>query len=175
MGLDPFIGTIHMFGGNFAPRGYAFCNGQLLQIAQNTALFSILGTTYGGDGRTTFGLPDLRGRVPVHAGSGPGLSRISLGEKGGNASTILNMNNLPAHAHDVALKCNTNAGSSNDPEGNAPTASGANLIYGDQNPREFMLSTSTSSVGSAQSFENRGPFQAVNFIIALIGLYPSRN
>ncbi|GAB5552347.1 MAG: hypothetical protein Sapg2KO_19380 [Saprospiraceae bacterium] len=100
-GAEPFIGEISMFGGNFAPRGWAFCNGQLLPIAQNTALFSLLGTTYGGDGRTTFGLPDLRGRVPVHFGNGPGLSDYRLGQKGGAERMILNVTQIPSHNHTV--------------------------------------------------------------------------
>ena len=98
---EPFIGEIRMFAGNFAPRGWAFCDGQLLPISQNTALFSILGTTYGGDGRTTFGLPDLRGRVPVHAGRGPGLSDIRLGQKGGAETSTLTVANMPNHNHDI--------------------------------------------------------------------------
>ena len=175
MGLDPLIGTIHMFAGNFAPRGYALCNGQLLQINQNTALFSILGTTYGGDGRTTFGLPDLQGRSPVHAGSGAGLNTVRLGQKGGNATTTLTVSNLPAHSHTVLPPCNTNNGSSNDPEGNALNASGANLIYGAAGANEFMAPSDSSMAGSGVSFENRQPFQAVNFVIALVGTFPSRN
>ena len=101
--MEPLLGQIIMFGGNFAPRGWAFCDGQLLPIAQNTALSSILGTTYGGDGRTTFGLPDLRGRVPMGGGHGPGLSPRSLGQKGGNETTTLTVSNLPPHNHSAAL------------------------------------------------------------------------
>ena len=96
---SPFIGQITLFAGNFAPRGWAFCNGQLLSIAQNTALFSILGTTYGGNGQTTFALPDLRGRVPVHAGQGPGLSNYDLGQQGGAESVTLTTAQMPAHTH----------------------------------------------------------------------------
>ncbi|MFY1113097.1 MAG: tail fiber protein, partial [Methanosarcinaceae archaeon] len=98
---EPFIGEIRMFAGNFAPRGWAFCDGQLLPISQNTALFSILGTTYGGDGRTTFGLPDLRGRVPVHAGSGPGLSTVRLGDTGGAETVTLSQAQMPSHNHTI--------------------------------------------------------------------------
>src|SRR3954468_23228168 len=98
---EPFLGEIRMFGGNFAPRGWAFCNGQILSIAQNTALFSLLGTTYGGNGQTTFGLPDLRGRVAVSAGQGPGLSNYSLGELAGSESVTLTSANMPAHNHSV--------------------------------------------------------------------------
>ena len=172
---DPFLGQITMFGGNFAPRGWAFCDGQLLDIASHTALFSILGTTYGGDGRTTFGLPDLRGRAAVHAGSGPGIPPVGLGQKGGIATTNLTINNLPAHSHSVAPRCNTNDGSSNDPEGNVPNASGASLIYGAAGTNEFMAATNSSTVGSNVGFENRPPYQGVHFIIALVGIFPSRN
>ena len=108
--MEPFIGQIMMFSGNFAPRGWAFCDGQLLAIAQNSALFSIVGTTYGGDGRTTFGLPDLRGRTPVHQGNGPGLPPVSLGQKGGAASTTLIVQNLPAHTHAATVTENLSVG-----------------------------------------------------------------
>lgn len=100
-GPEPYIGEISMFGGNFAPRGWAFCDGQLLPIAQNTALFSLLGTIYGGDGRTTFALPDLRGRVPVHSGNGPGLSDYRVGQRGGSERIILTINQIPSHNHSV--------------------------------------------------------------------------
>jgi len=106
-GLDPFIGEIIMFAGNFAPRGWAFCDGQLLPISQNSALFSILGTTYGGDGRTTFALPDLRGRVPIHAGSGPGLSYRNLGAKEGQEEMSLTVSQIPSHTHSNSIPVNT--------------------------------------------------------------------
>jgi microcystin-dependent protein len=105
--MEPFIGQIMMFGGSFAPRGWAFCEGQLLPISQNAALFSILGTTYGGDGRSTFALPDLRGRVAIHPGSGPGLSNYRLGEKGGVESVALNVNQIPAHSHGISASNGT--------------------------------------------------------------------
>ncbi|NOT56941.1 MAG: phage tail protein, partial [Deltaproteobacteria bacterium] len=116
---DPFIGEIIMFGGNFAPRGWAFCNGQLLSIAQNTALFSILGTTYGGDGRTTFALPDLRGRVPVHAGNsqGPGLPPVQLGEMAGSPSVTLTVSQMPMHNHLVVA---SQTATTTDPNGGVP-------------------------------------------------------
>src|SRR5688572_5350285 len=115
---EPFIGEIIMFAGNFAPRGWAFCSGQLLSIAQNTALFSILGTTYGGNGQTTFALPDLRGRCPVHQGQGPGLSNYSLGQVGGTESVTLIASQLPPHSHTVA--CSANDANLGLPEGNFP-------------------------------------------------------
>src|SRR5213083_190033 len=106
MAQDPILGCIFMFAGNFAPRGYALCQGQLLSIAQNTALFSILGTTYGGNGQTTFGLPDLRGRAPVGQGQAPGLNNVQLGESGGIQSASLTINNMPAHNHAVTVSVN---------------------------------------------------------------------
>ena len=111
--MEDYIGIIKLFAGNFAPRAWAFCDGQLLSINQNTALFSILGTTYGGDGRTTFGLPDLRGRVPMHAGSGPGLSPRRLGEKGGAENTTLTASNLPAHSQTGHLNLSNGKGDIN--------------------------------------------------------------
>jgi microcystin-dependent protein len=117
---EPFIGEIKMFGGNFAPRGFAFCDGQLLSISQNTALFAILGTTYGGDGRTTFGLPDLRGRVPVHAGTGPGLSSYRIGQKGGTETTTITVANLPAHSHPYAAPAVSEDGNTSVPTGAVP-------------------------------------------------------
>ena len=107
---DPFLAEIVMFGGNFAPRGWAFCDGQLLAISSNTALFSLLGTTYGGDGRTTFGLPELRGRFAMHPGNGPGLSSRKLGQKGGSERVTLAITNLPSHTHQ--LRCNSGAADS---------------------------------------------------------------
>jgi len=122
--MEPFIGQIIMFGGNFAPRGWALCDGQLLQISTNTALFSILGTIYGGDGRTNFALPDMRGRAPVHAGNGAGLPNVNLGEHGGNPTTILTEANLPSHTHDakatqaLAIGVSTKDGDQASPSGN---------------------------------------------------------
>lgn len=125
--METFLGQIIMFGGNFAPRGWAFCNGSLIAINQNQALFSLLGTTYGGDGRTTFALPDLRGRAPIHYGQGPGLSNRTLGEKSGVESNILNVNQLPSHNHlaSGAVKASNVVATDSDPIGKYP----ANCIY----------------------------------------------
>src|SRR5688572_18111229 len=108
--MDEFIAIIKMFGGNFAPRGWALCNGQILSIAQNTALFSLLGTTFGGNGQTTFALPDLRGRVPIHPGQGPGLSNYSLGQQAGTETVTLTINNMPAHGHPFAVPASSAEG-----------------------------------------------------------------
>ena len=178
---SPFIAEIVMFGGNFNPRGWALCDGQLLNISSHTALFSLLGTTYGGDGRTTFALPDLRGRVPVHPGSGPGLSPRRLGEKGGSETNTLSVNQLPSHFHaagGLKMQGNTNGSSTEDPSdaslceadsnvynGNAPDAPmAANTVVGD-----------TAATGGGQSVNNMQPFLGINFIIALTGVFPSRN
>lgn len=173
--MEPFIGQIILFAGNFAPRGWALCDGQLLPISQNQALFSILGTTYGGDGRTTFGLPDLRGRVPVHQGHGPGLSDYHLGQKGGIETVTLTAAQMPPHAH--SLHANENPGDSPDPAGAAISDSkGRDRDF--QKSGEVNVTMSASSIGSTggnQPHENRQPYLAVNYIIALQGIYPSRS
>lgn len=174
-----------MFGGNFAPRGWAYCDGQLLSIAANTALFSILGTTYGGDGRTTFALPDLRGRAPIHQGTGPGLSTYRLGERGGNEQSYLNVTNLPSHNH---LGSGTIKAAFTPPAGggNTTSPSGANLsgvsgsnIYSNQAPNVTMaannVNVTVSNTGGNMPFSNMQPFLVVNFIIATVGIFPSRN
>ncbi|MEZ6135456.1 MAG: tail fiber protein [Pirellulaceae bacterium] len=169
---EPFIGQIIMFGGNFAPRGWAFCDGQLLPIAQNTALFSILGTTYGGDGRTTFGLPDLRGRVPLHAGSGPGLSPRPLGFRGGSESVVLQVANLPAHSH--SLKASTNEATTQVPTGQVLADARLNA-YGAGPAAAVMEDSSIGSTGGNQPIGIAPPQLAINFIIALQGIFPSRS
>lgn len=170
---EPFIGQIVMFAGNFAPRGWAFCNGQLLAIAQNTALFSILGTTYGGNGQTTFALPDLRGRVPVHPGQGPGLSNYSLGQSGGAESVTLNAAQLPPHNHSVA--CSSDDATSGDPNANFPSAFTQKIYANAATPGRFMNGGVISPVGGGQPHTNIQPYLCVNFIIALEGIFPSRN
>lgn len=177
---DPFIGEIIMFGGNFAPRGWALCDGQLLPISQNTALFSILGTTYGGDGRTTFGLPDLRSRTPVHAGNGPGLSTIRLGEKSGNEITFLNTVNLPphSHGHDHDLLASSGEGETGEPSNQILSKTTEDIYHSagsDTALSPNSISNDATATGGRQGFSNRGPFMAVYFIIALQGTFPSRN
>ena len=181
---EPFIAQIVMFGGNFAPRSWAFCDGQLLPIAQNTALFSLLGTTYGGDGRTTFGLPDLRGRFPMHPGSGPGLSPRQLGQKSGTETTTLTVNQIPPHTHTGTgtVKVSGDAANTSDPTGNTLALAEA---YSDQafpvSPavplklRADSVEVTNANTGGGQSHSNMPPFQCVNFIIALQGIFPSRN
>ncbi|MBU0550812.1 tail fiber protein [Myxococcota bacterium] len=167
---EPFIGEIRMFGGNFAPRGWAFCDGQLLPIDQNPALFSLLGTNYGGDGRTTFALPDLRGRAPIHAGNGPGLSPRVLGQAGGAESVTLNTQHLPSHAHDL-LATQAPATEAAPHDGVFALAETDRYHQGEADAR---LSPALSA-GGGQVHSNLQPQLAVSFIIALVGIYPSRN
>ncbi|WP_397364470.1 phage tail protein [Olleya sp. R77988] len=175
--MEQFIGQIMMFGGNFAPRSWALCDGQLLAITQYQALFSILGTTYGGDGRTTFGLPDLRGRVPVHAGSEPGLPVVRLGQKGGEATVTLNVNQIPAHGHSAAIEAVSplprGVAAGPNPT-NAYNAEGGVYAEG-KNAKMAADSVSIGQTGGNQAHDNMQPFQGVNYIIALDGLYPSRS
>jgi len=180
---DPFIAEIVMFGGNFAPRQWAYCDGQLLAISQNSALYSLLGTTYGGDGRTTFGLPDLRGRVPVGPRNGPGLSSYRLGQRGGTESSTLSTNNLPAHNHAATaqLNCVAGPGNTNVAAANYPSkdlgVSSATYHSGpsDSQMASGAVAVTTANTGGGTSFENRQPYLAINFIIALQGVFPSRN
>ena len=167
---EPFIAQIMMFGGNFAPRGWALCNGQILSIAQNTALFSLLGTTFGGNGQTTFALPDLRGRVPVHPGQGPGLSSVTLGEVGGVETVTLTQNQIAGHGHGVAAS-NGTAGASR-PANNFLAAGGS---YATATDGTVMNPGMIQASGGSQPHENRQPYLGVNFIIALQGIFPSRN
>lgn len=183
---DPFLGQMMLFGGNFCPRGWTGAEGQLLAISQYSALFSLLGTTFGGDGRTTFGLPDLRGRVPLGGPSaGPGLAAIRLGEKGGRTDVTLTVNELPSHSHMV----NANNGHVNfadrlgpgddflgAPDVNAPGNPAPDLrIYSDQTPNVQMDPRMISNTGNSQSFNIRTPYLGMTWCIALQGVYPSRS
>lgn len=170
---EPFVGEIRMFAGNFAPRGWAFCDGQLLAVSQNDALFSLLGTIYGGDGRTTFGLPDLRDRIPIHAGTGPGLSPRRLGAKSGAEKETLTVNQLPSHTH--TMKGSTGLAQVSTPQGRVlGRTTGVDLYIGDP-PSVNMASAAITGVGGSRSHTNLMPFLCVNFIIALVGIYPSRH
>ena len=173
--MDPFIGQIMLFAGTFAPRGWSLCQGQLLPIAQNTALFSILGNTYGGDGKVTFALPDLRGRVPVSSGQGPGLSPYDLGQGGGAEAVTLLSTEMPAHNH--VLLANNAAADQSEPAGNvlASESAGATQIYSNATPTAPMSPMSMSAAGGSQPHENLPPYLCLNYIIALEGIYPSRN
>ncbi|MDO7172888.1 phage tail protein [Mariniflexile sp. AS56] len=172
--MEPFIGQIQAFGFNFAPRGWAQCNGQLLAIAQYQALFSLLGTTYGGDGRTTFALPDLRGRNMINHGTGPGLSNINLGQKGGNENTTLTTQNLPAHTHPVSIPVNTAIGAESNPAGQH-IASHANAFSEASTSGQNLAPVTTGNTGGAIPFSNRSPYLGINICIAVEGIFPSRS
>ena len=171
--MEGYIGEVRMFGGNFAPRNWAFCQGQLLPINQNQALFSILGTTYGGNGQVTFALPDLRSRVPVGPGQGPGLPVVQLGEVGGEWSHILTVPELPAHNH-LATAPGSNTATSKSPSGAAPAFTAGGASYGPAADLSMIPGT-IANTGGGQSHNNVQPFLGLNFIICLYGIYPSRN
>ncbi len=185
MAADPFLAEITLFAGNFAPRGWAFCDGQLLSISSNSALFSLVGTIYGGDGRTTFGLPDLRGRAVIGPRHGPGLSSYREGQKGGVEYVILNSTQIPSHSHSAAGTVQASFvppsfANSNQPAGRnfgAPGA-GTNVYTNNANTTTMAannVSVAVGNTGGNGDHENRQPFQAINYIIALFGIYPSRN
>jgi microcystin-dependent protein len=180
----PYIGEIRIFGGNFAPRGWALCAGQLLNISDNQELFSVIGATYGGDGRSTFALPDLRGRAPIHFGAGPGLGNYSRGQRGGAETVTLTAPQAPAHTHDVSVEVRAVAGAGNQSAPGdhvwAADPRGATNIYSDAEPDTTMkanavVGTAEPNAGGGWEHENRPPFLAINFIIALQGEYPPRN
>ena len=172
---SPFIGEIKIFAGNFAIRGFALCNGQLLSIAQNTALFSILGTTYGGNGQTTFGLPNLQGRFPMHWGNGAGLSPRVIGETGGTESVTLTAAQMPAHTHPFTPPCSNGPGGFDSPVGRVPAISANAENFAAAPGNAAMAAGTTGSAGSSQPVPNMPPFLCVTFIIALQGIFPSRN
>lgn len=179
--MDPFLAQIVMFGGTFAPRGWAFCQGQLLPIAQNQALFSLLGTTYGGDGRTTFALPDLRGRTPIGVGTGPGLTNRRQGAQGGTETVTLNILQMPSHTH--RGKLSTEEGVRDTPQANdIPAVTTMTSGLATVKLKSFGLETSnsvdsdsTGSTGGGQAHNNMPPFNTIHYIIALQGAYPSRD
>jgi microcystin-dependent protein len=172
MAAQPFIGEIALFAGNFAPLGFAFCNGQLLSIADYDALFALIGTTYGGDGQTTFALPDLRGRVPIHQGTNVGNTYV-IGQLGGAENVTLNTTQIPAHTH--APVANSNTGNADTPSGNVWAKATNATPYG-ATPATLNLNASTiGNIGGGQAHSNMIPFIAVNYIISLFGIFPSPN
>ena len=174
---DQFVGEIRIFAGNFAPTGWAFCNGQLLPIAQNTALFSLLGTMYGGDGQTTFALPNLQGAAPLMAGQGAGLSNRVQGETGGQAAVTLLTTELPSHTHTVSAT--SSPGSDPDPSGNvwgvAAVARGTVMYAADPGSGAQMSAQAFATAGPSLPHNNMPPYLALSFIIALQGIYPPRS
>lgn len=163
----PFVGEIRIFAGNFAPVGWAFCDGSLLAIAENDALFNLIGTTYGGDGQSTFALPDLRSRVPVHMGSG-----LSLAQTGGEETVTLTVNQMPAHTH--VPQANSGTGTQTSPAGNV-WANSANAPYSANAPNAAMDPAAAGLAGGSQPHDNMIPFLAINFIISLFGIFPSQS
>ena len=173
---DPFLGEIALVPYTFAPKGWAFCDGQILSIAQNTALFALLGTTFGGNGQTTFALPDLRGRAPLHVGGsqGPGLSAYFLGQSGGVEGVTLLASQMPTHSHGV----NADGGNgTSDSPSNAIMGKNASGVpqYSGNAPTTTMAAAAIANAGGSQPHENRPPFLAMNYIIAMQGIFPSQN
>jgi microcystin-dependent protein len=189
--MEPFLGMLALMGFNFAPRGWASCNGQLLSIAQNSALFALLGTTFGGDGQTTFALPDLRGRAAVGQGQAPGLSNYTMGQSGGLETVTLISTQIPAHEHaaaglTVTMNAATDSGTQSVPGTDGANALGASVgnggrpaeLYVNATPSVNLqganISGNTAPAGGSQPHENRMPYLALNYVIALEGIFPSR-
>jgi microcystin-dependent protein len=172
-----YLGEIKMFAGNFAPTGWAFCDGSLLQISQNTALFSLLGTTYGGNGTSTFALPDLRGRVPVDAGTGTGLTVRAVGDTGGVETVTLSIAQMPSHAHAVTASVDSTVATSDSPQKALPARNAsATPTYGKTvNAALAPGAVVVAMAGGSQPHQNMPPYACVNFIIALQGIFPARN
>jgi microcystin-dependent protein len=166
---QPYVGEIRMFAGNFAPAGWMFCEGQLLPISENETLFNLIGTTYGGDGQSTFALPDLRGRVPVHFGGG-----FTLAEAGGAETATLTVQQIPAHSHTLAGSSNFATAAS--PQDAVPAASNVVNVnaYGTDQPASSVSPNSVGAAGGSQPHENFQPYVCVNFIISLFGIFPSQ-
>lgn len=184
MSTEPFIGEVKILGFNFAPLGYMTCSGQTLSIASNTALFSLLGTTYGGNGQTTFNLPDLQGRMPIGQGQGPGLPFYSMGQVGGNVQTTLTTANMPAHIHTangitVNLPVSTGGGDASSPQGafladvGTEVYSSANTPGANYGP--LTVGGTTAPTGGSMPFSIANPYLVMNYSIATQGIFPSRN
>jgi microcystin-dependent protein len=171
---QPYLGEIRMFGGTFAPAGWAFCAGQLMAISENDTLFNLIGTTYGGDGQTTFALPDLQGRVPIHMGQGSGLSNYQIAEKAGVETVTLTTQTIPAHSHPAL--CSSGGGNASNPAGGLWAGSDVNQ-YAAVGPDTTMGSPPppTSVFGGSQPHDNVIPFLCVSYILSLFGIFPSQN
>jgi len=165
---QPYVGEIRIFAGNFAPSGWMFCEGQLLPISEYETLFNLIGTTYGGDGQSTFALPDLRGRIPIHQGNG-----FTLAETGGAETVTLTVQQIASHTH--AMVANQNTGTAANPQGNVlDQMSGAILFYKDQPPSVAMSTRAVGPVGGSQPHDNFQPYLCLDFIISLFGIFPSQ-
>jgi microcystin-dependent protein len=168
--MEAFLGEIRLFGFDFVPKDWAPCNGQILTISQNEALYSLLGTMYGGDGQNTFALPDLQGRAPIGRGSGPGLTRRTQGDKGGSEAVTLTQNQMPQHSHQVAAAATSQ---SKNPANQLPGVSAAGSAYGAQ-PATSMAGQMIGVAGGSAPHDNMPPYLVGNWCICLVGLYPSR-
>mgnify|MGYP006401414157 CR=1 FL=1 len=168
--MDPFIAQIMLFGGNFAPQGYTTCEGQLLAISQWSAVFSLMGTTYGGDGRTTFGVPDLRGRSAIGQGNGPGLTPRPWGQRGGAETATLTVNNIPSHGHSINA---AEEPTTDDPSGAFISATGSPAFAASSTV--VMAPNAVANTGGGQSFNIMNPFLSMYYCIALVGVFPSRS
>ncbi|MDO9286865.1 MAG: tail fiber protein [Aquabacterium sp.] len=174
---EPIMGSVCIFAGNFCPRGYADAAGQTMAIAQNTALFSLLGTTYGGNGQTTFALPDLRGRAPIGVGTGPGLSPVFDGQQAGQENVTLTSAQMPVHSHSAQLRGTATAGNTDSPANAVPAKLARSNIYS-SGAADTAMGVSTITIGTAggsQPVSVRNPYLGVRYCIALEGIYPSRN
>lgn len=169
---NPYVGEIRMFGGNFAPAGWMFCSGQLLPISENETLFNLIGTTYGGDGQETFALPNLESRIPIHAGTGPGLSARQLAETGGTETVTLTTQQIPKHTH--AFLASSNSATSPNPGGNVPAETVTTTPYYNDNPAVPMNAQAITPAGGSQPHENVQPFLCISFIISLFGIFPTQ-
>jgi Microcystin-dependent protein len=168
---NPFIGEIRMFAGSFAPAGWAMCDGQLMPISENDAMFVLLGTTYGGDGQETFGLPDLQGRVPIHAGQGPGLSQnYQLGEKAGTESVTLTVNQIPIHTH--TMLASADQASTPNPQNSVLAETVTALTYINDTANAALNANAVTPVGGSQPHENMMQYLVITFIISLFGIFP---
>lgn len=168
---EPFIGEIRMFGGNFAPAGWAFCNGQLMPISENDALFTLIGTTYGGDGQETFGLPNLQGRVPMHAGTQGGIT-YTLGESAGVESVTLTTQQIPIHTH--PFTASTAGATATSPSGQVIAQSGQRAVYTEDSTTTNLAASSITPQGGSQPHENMQPYLAISFILSLFGVFPTQ-
>lgn len=169
---EPFIGEIRMFGGNFPPNGWAFTNGQLIPISQNDTLFNLIGTTYGGDGQETFAIPDLRGRVPIHAGQGAGLSNYIIGEMAGVESVTLTTQQMPVHNH--AFMASNAIAQNPQPTSSVPAQASVVKLYSGDAADVNLNAQTIVPTGGSQPHENMQPFLAISFILSLFGVYPQQ-
>ena len=170
---QPYVGEIKMFAGNFAPEGWSFCQGQVIAISENDTLFALIGTTYGGDGQSTFALPDLRSRVPIHQGQGPGLSNYTLAQSGGAESVTLTVNQVPAHTH--AMRASIGLANTTNPANAIIGASTAVTAFFGDPPTQNMNTAAISSVGGSVPHNNIQPYLAFNFIISMFGVFPQQS